>query len=412
MSNIVRIKRRASGGAAGAPSSLENAELAFNEQDDILYYGKGTGGAGGTASSIIPIGGPGAFLNKNNLQVANRIFAGPTSGGDAVPTFRQLVALDIPSLTAAKISDFDTQVRTNRLDQLAAAGADYSLGGFKLTNVAAPVSANDAANKAYVDNAVQGLDAKASVKAATTANIALTGAQTIDDVSIGAGDRVLVKDQSSAQQNGIYIASLGSWSRSSDMDDWAEIPNSYVFIEQGTVNADKGFVCTANTGGTLDTTAVPWVQFNGSGGSYTAGTGIDVSGNVISINTGYLGQASITTLGTIATGVWQGTLIGVLYGGTGLSAAPNGLVKGNGSTTYSAATAGTDYVAPGTATVGTIITKTGDTTSAPLRLPAGVAPTSPTNGDVWATSTALLVRLNGTTKTVMFDGDVIDGGVF
>lgn len=71
MSNTVRIKRRAPGGASGAPSSLENAELAFNEQDDVLYYGKGTGGAGGTATQIIPIGGPGAFVNLTGNQTVN-----------------------------------------------------------------------------------------------------------------------------------------------------------------------------------------------------------------------------------------------------------------------------------------------------------------------------------------------------
>jgi hypothetical protein len=135
-----------------------------------------------------------------------------------------------------------------------------------------------AATKQYVDSVAQGLDVKGSVKCATTANITLSGTQTIDGVAVSAGHRVLVKNQSTASQNGIYEVAAGAWSRASDMDAWTEVPGAFCFVEQGTVNADTGWVCTADQGGTIGTTAVSWSQFAGVG-NYTAdGQGIELSG--------------------------------------------------------------------------------------------------------------------------------------
>ena len=99
MANTIRIKRRASGSGAGAPSSLANAELAFNEQTAILYYGTGTGGAGGSATQVIAIGGSGAFISITETRTANTVLAGPTTGSAAAPTFRALVSADIPDLS-------------------------------------------------------------------------------------------------------------------------------------------------------------------------------------------------------------------------------------------------------------------------------------------------------------------------
>ena len=100
MANTIRIKRRAIGGGSGAPSSLANAELAFNEDSEILYYGLGTGGAAGTATSALRIGGPGAFLSAATTRNANLVLAGPASGSAAAPTFRSLVSDDIPDLSS------------------------------------------------------------------------------------------------------------------------------------------------------------------------------------------------------------------------------------------------------------------------------------------------------------------------
>lgn len=137
------------------------------------------------------------------------------------------------------ISDFDTGVRTNRLDQMAAPTASVGMNNQRLTGLGEPTQSDDGATKGYVDNAVQGLDAKDSVRAATTGSITLSGTQTIDGVSLSAGDRVLVKNQSSASENGIYVVAAGAWTRASDMNDSDEFSGSFTFVEQGTVNADS-----------------------------------------------------------------------------------------------------------------------------------------------------------------------------
>jgi hypothetical protein len=154
-----------------------------------------------------------------------------------------------------------------------------------LTSVAVtqdPVSALQLATKQYVDALVQGLDPKASCVAATTVNITLSGTQTIDGVALIAGDRCLVKNQTAQADNGIYVVSASAWTRSLDMDVWAEVPGAFTFIEQGITWADTGWVCTSNAGGTIGVTAITWVQFAGVG-AYTAGTGLTLTGTQFSI---------------------------------------------------------------------------------------------------------------------------------
>ena len=166
---------------------------------------------------------------------------------------------------------------------IALGASSLTLGG--LTSVAVtqdPVSALQLATKQYVDSVAQGLDPKASCVAATTANITLSGTQTIDGVALIAGDRCLVKDQTLSQDNGIYLVAAGAWTRATDMDSWLEVPGAFTFIEQGTLYADTGWVCTSNAGGTLGTTPITWVQFAGVG-SYTAGTGLTLTGTQFSI---------------------------------------------------------------------------------------------------------------------------------
>jgi hypothetical protein len=177
-------------------------------------------------------------------------------------------------------------VRATRLDQLAAPGADISMANRKLTGLAEPTASQDAATKNYVDLAVQGLAPKASVRAASTANIAtLSGPMTLDGVALVAGDRVLVKDQTTASQNGIYVVAAGAWARSPDADTWGELVSAYVFVQSGTVNADMGYLSTVDPGGTLGTTAVTFVQFTGAG-QILAGTGLTKSGNTLDVGAG------------------------------------------------------------------------------------------------------------------------------
>jgi len=148
-----------------------------------------------------------------------------------------------------------------------------------------PSSATDIANKFYVDTVAQGLGPKAACAVGTTVNITLSGLQTIDSYTTLSGDRVLVKNQSSSQFNGIYIASASAWTRSTDMDVWSEVPGAYTVLLNGG-QADTGWVCTATQSGTINVTAMPWVQFSGAN-TYYAGTGLTLASNTFSItNTG------------------------------------------------------------------------------------------------------------------------------
>ncbi|WP_195763861.1 beta strand repeat-containing protein [Pseudoduganella rivuli] len=156
-------------------------------------------------------------------------------------------------------------------------GKPNSLGGYGIL---------DAYTKTEVENLVSGLDMKASVRLATTADLgALTGSKTVDGVNVATGDRVLVKDQVSAVQNGIYIANtLGSWNRAGDADNSAKVtPGMYVFVEEGAVNDNSGWVLATNGPITLNTTALAFTQFNGLG-QVTAGTGLQKSGNTLALN--------------------------------------------------------------------------------------------------------------------------------
>lgn len=125
--------------------------------------------------------------------------------------------------------------------------------------------------KSEIDTLLQGLKPKASVKVATTTNITLSGTQTIDDIAVAVGDRVLVKNQTSASQNGIYIASASAWTRSLDTNTAVEVTGAFVFVEQGTTNADTAWVQTADNI-TLGSTNLVWVKFAGNGAFQAAST--------------------------------------------------------------------------------------------------------------------------------------------
>ena len=165
-------------------------------------------------------------------------------------------------------------------------GADMSAAGFKLSNLASPVGANDAATKAYVDGVAQGLDVKRSVQAIAKANITLSGEQTIDGVALVAGDRVLVMGQTTGTENGIYVVAASSWARSNDMAVGADASGAFTFVEKGTLNADSGWVCTNDKGAAVvGTAALAFSQFSGAG-SIIAGDGLSKTGNQIDVNVG------------------------------------------------------------------------------------------------------------------------------
>ena len=310
MSNTIRIKKRAASGSAGAPSSLSPSELAFNEADLKLYYGFGDNGSTPpSASSIITVGGAGAFFNKTDTRTANTVLSGPTSGSAAAPTFRALVAGDLL-----------------KLNEFTAPDGSVSLNSQKITNLATPTADGDAASKSYVDGVSQGLDVKDSCKAATTGNItistALNNGDTLDGVSLSTNDRVLVKDQSSASENGIYIVGA-SPARADDLAAGADAAGMFTFVEQGTVNADNGFVCTSNKGSAVvGTNNLAFSQFSGAG-QITAGDGLDKSANTLSVDLKSNGGLVIEST-EIAVDLSASSITGTLAisdGGTGSTSA-------------------------------------------------------------------------------------------
>ena len=247
----------------------------------------------------------------------------------------------------------------------------------RISNLTDPTQDQDAATKSYVDNVVNGLDVKESVKVATTANLASTynngagtltassnGALSIDGVTVSTNDRVLVKNQTDTKQNGIYVVTAtgdGSnpfvLTRAGDADAASEITGgTFTFVEQGTANSENGFVFTHDGTPTLGTTAITVTQFSGAG-QITAGAALTKSGNqldvavddstievssdALQIKTTYPGQASITTLGTITTGVWNGTAIAATSGGTGLTSYSTGdIIRASGANTLAALSLG------------------------------------------------------------------------
>lgn len=461
MANTIRIKRSTS---TAVPTTLANAELAYSEQSSKLFIGVGTGGVGGSATSIVAIGGDGAYVTldssqtvsggktftgsvslgssataatkspgNNSTSVATTAYvdaatgaldlavagdsgtisidhasetlgiyggtgltsvasdnnvtinldntavsAGSYGSGTAIPTFtvdaqgrltaastvaisttlstagdsgtgsvalgsqsltisggtgltatasNQSVTLNLDNtavtggsygsgsqvatftvdaqgrLTAAsntnisilhtQVSDFDTGVQQNRLDQLAAPTAAVSLNSQKITNLATPVDPNDATNKSYVDNAISGLTWKESVHLLAASNVALSGSDgtlVIDGhtalTSGEVGYRLLLIGQSTTSQNGIYeyTVSSGTYTlnRTSDADTYQELIGAAVFVKEGTSYGNTGWLQSDHyiTG----FTGQDWVQFSGAG-AYTAGSGLTSSGTTFNVGT-------------------------------------------------------------------------------------------------------------------------------
>lgn len=331
MATQFRVKRRSSGGAAGAPASLLSGELAWNFADGILYGGYGDDGSGNATSvkalakqdyvdpstlyqpidaDLTAFGGldgtagylvktaANTYARRTLTGTANEIAVTNGDGTSGNPVFSLANVTIGGSGSGAgytKVS-VDTKGRVTNtgqasLSDLSAPTATFSFGAQLAQSSAVPSGSNDLTNKAYVDqailNAKLGGDDKESVRVATTANITLSGTQTIDGVAVIAGDRVLVKNQSTGSQNGIYVVAAGAWSRATDFDAWTEIPSALIPVEEGTINGDHLFISNANAGGTLNTTAITFTDITGGSSGFTvAGAGLSSSGGTVDVVAG------------------------------------------------------------------------------------------------------------------------------
>lgn len=215
----------------------------------------------------IPVASP-IDLNKNEIQNAVIQVLASDPGSPAAGQIYYNSAI-----TALKIYTGSVWLIFGRLDQINTPTGVVSMGNQRITTLLDPTAAQDAATKAYVDAIAQGIDAKNSCRAATTADVTVAGSapNVIDGVTLVASDRILVKSQTLPAQNGIYTVTTlgtganGTWTRSLDMDNWLEVPGAFVFVEEGTLAGDSGWLCSSNVGGTLNTTAITWVQFSQAG---------------------------------------------------------------------------------------------------------------------------------------------------
>ena len=295
---------------------------------------------------------------------------------------------------------------------IALGATSLTLGGLTSVTVTQdPTSALQLATKQYVDNIAQGLNTKAPVLCATTANITLSGEQTIDGVTTSSS-RVLVKNQSTAANNGIYLSGSGAWTRTTDANTWNQLVSAYVFVEQGTINADTGWVCTVDPGGTLGVTAVTWVQFSGAG-TYTAGTGLTLTGTQFSItNTAVTAGAygSATQVGTFTVNA-QGQL--TLAGNVTVTPAVGSITGlGTGVATALAVNVGTAGAfvvnggALGTPSSGTVTNLTG---TASININGTVGATTANTGNFTTLTSTNDITTGGFYASGAFSGTYSDG---
>jgi hypothetical protein len=200
---------------------------------------------------------------------------------------------------------------------LAPTGAGIiNASGSRLTNLPLPTNAADATSKAYVDSVASGLKPKGQVVVATTANVDLTtgGLLTIDGVVLSVGQRVLVKDQTLPEQNGIYEVTLGAWTRTADANTFVELVGATVFVAGGPTNVGKTFLCDSPAGGTIDVDPVNWIVFSSGLGTVTS-VGLTMPAPFT------VAGSPVTTSGTLAVTLNTQTANSVFAGPTGGGAA-------------------------------------------------------------------------------------------
>tara|TARA_Y100001935_G_scaffold237245_1_gene222593 strand:+ start:1793 stop:3478 length:1686 start_codon:yes stop_codon:yes gene_type:complete len=276
-----------------------------------------------------------------------------TIGSDAVALgatqtdLNGITSLDVDNITVDgnTISTTNTNGNLN-LDPNGTGTVDVSSA--RITSLATPTGGTDAANKNYVDAQLQGLDVKNSVRVATTANGTLSSAfangQTVDGVTLATNDRILIKDQSTGSENGIYtVNASGAPTRATDFDADSEVTGgTFFFVEEGTVNADNGFVMTNDGSVTVGTTALVFTQFSGAG-QVIAGAALTKSGNTLNVG---VDDSSIEVNSDALRVKASGITNAMLAGSIDLTAKVTGaLPVGNGGTGLSSIAKGSVLVA-------------------------------------------------------------------
>jgi hypothetical protein len=296
------------------------------------------------------------------------------------PTADRTITFKDETGTVAFTADVDTRLATAGGTMTGA----IAMGTNKITGLGTPTDAADAATKAYVDSAAQGIDWKASVRAATTTNVTLASdlenGDTLDGVTLATGDRVLVKNQSTGSENGIYVVKAsGAPDRSTDADTGAELTSNFaVFVEEGTANADQGYVLTNDGAITVGTTALTFTQFTGLG-QVTAGDGLTKTGNTINVNPGTginITSDQVTNTGVLSIAGTANQITASASTGAITLSGPQDLHSA-ATPTFAGVNAGSGNVTAGSITL----------TDALLGTAAATASTSATTIDSWSATT-------------------------
>ena len=356
-----------------------------------------------TTNVTLPTTGTLATLAGSETLTNKTLGSGSTWNGNTVSIAYGGTGSTTGSITGSGALSFTAGGSNNNVNLVPTGTGTVDVASARITSVATPTQPTDAANKAYVDNSAAGLNVKNPVQAATTGALTVTysngssgvgatltnngtqAALVIDTQVLEVGDRVLIKDQADSKQNGIYtVTNTGSVStnwvltRATDFDGNTNggkiTANAFTFVEEGT-QANNGYTVQIAVDDVITlvvgTDPIVWVQFSGAG-EITAGGGLTKTGNTIDavgttnrilvnadsidISPNYVGQTSITTLGTIATGTWQGTILGSTYGGTGVNNGSNTITIGGNVSLANAFTTIGAYGITLTATASTSVT--------------------------------------------------------